>query len=58
MADTEQALDNLINGQGWGEGAASPERLGSFLNRRMAQLALAEAEVGAEAYEDFEDIAA
>lgn len=58
MAETEIALDNLINEQGWKEGAASPERIGSFLNRRMAQLALAEAEADDFAYQDLEDIAA
>lgn len=57
MAENELALENIIKGQGWAEGAASQERVSSLLDRlngRMAQLALATAE----ADDDFEDMAA
>lgn len=50
MAETETALDQLINGQGWAEGAASRERISNFLDRKFGGLALAAVEV-----EDFDD---
>jgi hypothetical protein len=40
MSTTEIALNNLIIGQGWERDAATPERLGKFLNPRAAELAL------------------
>lgn len=58
MTKTENALNNLILEQGWKEGSATAERLGSFLNRRMAALALAEVEVEDFDQENFEDLAA
>lgn len=58
MTKTETALNNLILEQGWKEGSATAERLGSFLNRRMAALAMAEVEVEDYSDADFEDIAA
>ena len=44
MKEIEQALQNTIESQGWAEGAASAESLGSFLNRRMAAIAVAATE--------------
>jgi hypothetical protein len=51
MTKSEIELNNIILEQGWKEGAASPERLGSFLDRRMAALAIADAD------EDFTELA-
>lgn len=58
MTKSEIALNNHLLEQGWVEGAASAERIGSFLNRRMAQIALADAETDDDLFEDFENIAA
>jgi hypothetical protein len=58
MTKAEHELNNHLLEQGWAEGAASVERIGSLLNRRMAQLALAEAEVDDATYDDLQDIAA
>lgn len=54
MTRSENELNNHLLVQGWTEGAASAERIGSFLNRRMAQLALAEAQADDETYEELE----
>ena len=58
MTKHENELNNIILEQGWKEGAASPERLGSFLNRRMAALALADTEADEFIEEDFVELAA
>lgn len=58
MTKAELALNNHLLEQGWTEGAANAERIGSFLSRRMAQLALAEASADDATYEDLEGIAA
>lgn len=58
MTKAENELNNHLLEQGWAEGAASIERIGSLLNRRMAQLALAEAEVDDATYDELQDIAA
>lgn len=58
MTKSEHELNNHLLEQGWAEGAASVERIGSLLSRRMAQLALAEAEADYATYEDLQDIAA
>lgn len=58
MTKAEHELNNHLLEQGWAEGAASMERIGSLLNRRMAQLALAEAEADDTTYDELQDIAA
>ena len=56
METSETALQNIIDAQGWQEGAATPERRSGFLNRRMAQLALEDVDLTSD--DDFTELAA